>query len=44
MSDYEERRKMIAKFRTETGREPSDAEWLEIYSAVRMGRKTWKWC
>ena len=44
MSDYEERQKMISKFRAENGRDPDDSEWLSIYSAVRMNRKTWKWC
>ena len=43
MSDFESRRRMIAKFRMETGRDPDDVEFLEIVGAVRVGRKTWKW-
>jgi hypothetical protein len=34
-----ERRKMIAKFPAENeGRDPDDAEWLEIYAAVKQGK------
>jgi len=44
MNGFEERKRMISKFRNENGRDPDDAEWLEIYAAVKQGRKTWKWC
>jgi hypothetical protein len=44
MSGFEERQRMIAKFRREEGRDPDDAEWLEIYAAARMGRdKPFPW-
>ena len=44
MSGYEERRKMVARFRAETGRDPDDREYLEIAGAVRLGRdKPFPW-
>jgi len=43
-SDFERRRELIRRFRNETGRDPDDMEWLEIFAAVKLGRRTYKWC
>jgi len=42
--EFEKRkRELVRKYRLETGRDPDDADYLEIVGAARVGRKTWKW-